>query len=227
MAYFVWLLFSFRGRIGRAQYALATAVHWSLIAVVLASSAAPFMSPSFLLFTGPSELRGVTVLATALLLAFLVTIAGLWISAALQAKRLHDLGHSGWWVAAILFVSLTLSAGGPITAVPMMMFNVFVATVLSLAKGLERPNMYGMPPIGLQMPTDIVEQSVALVRNNAARSAKADSEPNAEMWADIEKTIEQQALARSAEQAHQREQQSRAADAGRARSFGRRRQLQA
>jgi uncharacterized membrane protein YhaH (DUF805 family) len=74
-ATFIWFLFDWRGRIGRSAYRIALLVFALLVAAIGFS---PIRADAFLI--------GMTALQ-------LVT------QAALDAKRLHDIGRSAWWIA--------------------------------------------------------------------------------------------------------------------------------
>lgn len=108
---FSWLLFSFRGRIGRAtfakvffaQVALSFAFQIFVLQryIVMIPDAAQKMRPT--LHAPPS----VAIILTGL------GLLSLWISFAVHIKRLHDFGWSGWWVLAptgIFLPGLLLSA---------------------------------------------------------------------------------------------------------------------
>jgi uncharacterized membrane protein YhaH (DUF805 family) len=109
--HFSWLLFSFRGRIGRAtfakvvfaQVALSFAFQIFVLQryIVMVPDAAQKMRPT--LHAPPS---------VSLILMGLVLLS-LWISFAVHIKRLHDFGWSGWWVLAptgVFLPGLLLSA---------------------------------------------------------------------------------------------------------------------
>jgi len=76
---FVRILFSFRGRIGRARY---LAVQLLLIAFWL------FVLPRLPLYFSSED--------QALFFCAMTVIAMIWINAATTAKRLHDRNRSGW-----------------------------------------------------------------------------------------------------------------------------------
>jgi hypothetical protein len=73
-ATFLWFLFDWRGRIGRSAYRIALLVFALLVAAI---GSAPIRADAFLI--------GMTALQ-------------LVVQAALDAKRLHDIGRSAWWI---------------------------------------------------------------------------------------------------------------------------------
>ncbi|HUO53486.1 MAG TPA: DUF805 domain-containing protein [Rhodoblastus sp.] len=92
-----WLLFSLRGRIGRATFAtiffsqVAASVAFQLLVlhrIVIVDGAA---EKSRIMFNAPP--------ATLAVLCFLGVVFN-WVSLANHVKRLHDFGWSGWWLAA-------------------------------------------------------------------------------------------------------------------------------
>ncbi|MBU1210985.1 MAG: DUF805 domain-containing protein [Alphaproteobacteria bacterium] len=116
--------------------AVAVAVHW---------------------FTGNAALHFV---------ASTVEISCLWIATSAAIKRLHDLGHSGWWVpgATLLLFAWMLAAsfvsyltlGESVAVVGSPAFMVYAAAVmvwplaatiwLHFATGVEGSNKYGPEP---------------------------------------------------------------------------------
>lgn len=97
------LLFSFHGRINRAQYWLGTigvnVVNWVVMLAMAGSSAVTAeKNPAAALAAASSQL--------AMVLPISIGVA--WIAMALQVKRFHDRGQSGWWsllpIAPMLFL---------------------------------------------------------------------------------------------------------------------------
>ena len=98
------LLFSFKGQIGRGPFWLGTFLAWIYYALAFSvykmlggpdiGSLNPFAAAS----------GGTTLMGANLSLAFLVFSIALiaWIDLALQVKRWHDRGKSGWWVLICL-----------------------------------------------------------------------------------------------------------------------------
>jgi uncharacterized membrane protein YhaH (DUF805 family) len=61
----------------------------------------------------------------------------LWISTTLSAKRLHDIGHSGWWmlgaVAGLVVWSVVISLAGVFIAGPVMLDPTSIPAMISFA----------------------------------------------------------------------------------------------
>jgi uncharacterized membrane protein YhaH (DUF805 family) len=116
----VRLLFSFNGRIGRAQYLLG-------LAIVLVG-----------LFLGLGAI-GAALHGTGLdaLGMIILVVLFFWAKFAIAAKRLHDLGKSGFWCLA-LFV--------PVVGFVVLLMFLFVP-------GEEYDNQYGLvPKVALPAP---------------------------------------------------------------------------
>ena len=102
--------FSVRGRISRRSYWLFGFIPMACIGLVLGIGlgiARMYASPT-------------TGLALALVMAFFV----IWISVAVHAKRLHDIGLSAWWIVIFAFVSLVVAYAT---------YSLFIAQISSLA----------------------------------------------------------------------------------------------
>jgi uncharacterized membrane protein YhaH (DUF805 family) len=157
------VLFSFKGRINRAQYwlgcvVLGVALVLSLILAALLTGAS--FSPSK---TDPaSMLRAVGGFG---LMLFVIMLAFCWSAYAIQTKRFHDRGRSGLWGLAPLAISVPLMlsiVGGALSGKPfeqvaqeaMFWFNILslinlaMLVDLGLLAGVEGPNKYGDPPGG-------------------------------------------------------------------------------
>lgn len=124
---FSWLLFSFRGRIGRATFAK----------VVFAQVALSFVFQIFVLQRyivmipdAAQKMRPTLQAPPAVSLVLMgLGLILLWISFAVHIKRLHDFGWSGWWVLAptgIFLPGLLLSA-------PFFMFGHVAVGAIILA----------------------------------------------------------------------------------------------
>lgn len=113
MPSFVWLFFSFSGRISRAAFFLAGML--MMIVVV-------FIAYRMML----AQERGISGSAWEMALS-IVLFASLWSQAALGAKRLHDLGKPGLF-AVLLFVPL---------------FNFIAFLAMCLIPGSAGPNQFG------------------------------------------------------------------------------------
>lgn len=156
----LFLLFSFRGRINRAQYWLgtslvgvATVVSQVLIAAISGGSAleAKTLAERFGAFAG----------ASALVLP--LTVLVLWSSLAIQFKRFHDRGRTGWIsmapIAGMLMLILTIVGDAMSNApfskvfddiVPYFWGFILVGIGFFIDLGClpskEGPNRYGGPP---------------------------------------------------------------------------------
>lgn len=92
------LLFSFKGRTGRAKFWLACLVMYLLVAliVIIVMLSVP---PEQLIITDPETgMETINILNPIVLTAYLVLlVVTTWISLAIGTKRFHDRGKSGWW----------------------------------------------------------------------------------------------------------------------------------
>ncbi|OPZ00407.1 hypothetical protein A5906_19645 [Bradyrhizobium sacchari] len=143
---FVWLLFSFKGRLNRARYLI---VELALLAVWVVA----LYGSSFLVSSPETS-------------SWLVAIPMIWINMATTAKRLHDRNRSGWWAVAVFVVNrlsylyyglfFGLSFGVDISTAREMLLVMF-AVVLSLLQtwvvielffviGTDGPNRFGPDP---------------------------------------------------------------------------------
>lgn len=127
------LLFSFRGRIGRAPY-------WYFVLAVTVLFGALFAYAGVSMFSAASlgdadaMSHGGGVAATALPIAALLL---LWPSLAICAKRWHDVDKSAWWILIALVPVL-----GALIA---LVFNGFIA-------GTPGTNRFGNQPGGAVAP---------------------------------------------------------------------------
>lgn len=163
------LLFSFNGRINRAQY-------W--IGGASAGVAILFVLVVMMVLTGPvdrsldskqqlAHFFGMFMLA--LLPAMMV---GSWIGYALAWKRFHDRGKSGVWVFLPMLPSFMMISGvvgaamtgaAPITAMAaaqpwatiLWLIQLWFLVELGFMPGKEGPNKYGNPP-GNGLSTSVV-----------------------------------------------------------------------
>jgi len=118
---FVWLLFSFKGRLNRARYLVVELALLALWVAALYGSSSLVSSPAAL--------------------SWVVAIPMIWINMATTAKRLHDRNRSGWWAIAVFVVNrlsylyyglfFGLSFGVDISAAREMLL-VMLAVALSL-----------------------------------------------------------------------------------------------
>lgn len=77
---FVWAMFKFDGRLRRSHFWIS----WVI------------------LFFGGTILGLIPILGT------LISLAAIWPQIAIQVKRLHDMGRSGWWVLAQIGANIVL-----------------------------------------------------------------------------------------------------------------------
>jgi uncharacterized membrane protein YhaH (DUF805 family) len=154
------LLFSFNGRVNRAQYWLGTigvnVVNWI---VMIATSTATSLTAA-----GHSQNAGAALAALSSQMAIVmpISLAVSWAALALQVKRFHDRGQSGWWtvlplVPCIFMVMNVFSAvleqwpperllsslGMPLLALVIISIGFFVN--LGCLAGTDGQNKYGNP----------------------------------------------------------------------------------
>jgi uncharacterized membrane protein YhaH (DUF805 family) len=130
----VSLLFSFRGRINRKQYWFGTTLvgFLSVLGQMLSSA---MSAGSLVDLKDPAEKLASAAGSSAFLLPLYVIV--LWGSFAVQFKRFHDRGRTGW-----------------ISMAPMVVVIVLIATILGDALGgapLERVIANALPYFGLLM----------------------------------------------------------------------------
>ena len=164
----VSLLFSFNGRIKRSQYWIGT------IGVNLVNWLVMF-STSFAnnIALGPQAKDPAAAFAAASSQAALmvpISLAATWIALALQVKRFHDRGQSGWWtllplVPLVFIVSNVFTAigqqwpaerllgsmGMPLLALLVISLGFFIN--LGCLPGTDGPNKYGDPPGSPRSPS--------------------------------------------------------------------------
>ncbi len=142
---YIWILFSFKGRINRATYLavqLGLLTFWFMLFI--------YFSPQW------KDLH----------FDWVVAITMVWINAAAVAKRLHDRNRSGWWAVPILILSrlsfvyyglfFGLSFGVDISiakelllvilAVAMSLLQTWVIIELFFVMGTDGPNRFGPDP---------------------------------------------------------------------------------
>lgn len=155
----VSLLFSFNGRIKRSQYWLGTiavnVINWMVFFVVTSANFAAVQSKD------PSAQLSGLLSQSALTLP--VSLAVTWAALAIQVKRFHDRGQSGWWtllpLAPVVFMvmevitgigqgwpieRLIASLGMPFLALMVICVGFFIN--LGCLPGTDGPNKYGNPP---------------------------------------------------------------------------------
>ncbi len=96
------LLFSFQGRIGRGPFWLGTFLAW--VYYLLAFTTYNLLGGFNIGFLHPMAMAGQSAAQETLALAiFVFSVAMIvWVDLALQIKRWHDRGKSGWWVLICL-----------------------------------------------------------------------------------------------------------------------------
>ncbi len=164
----VKLLFSFHGRISRSQYWLGGLVVF--IAVLIAVIAAALKLGGAI--QQYSDGGGVDLsVIPALLGVGLIYLVGLWCGAALNVKRLHDRGRTGYitllaFVPALILINALMSSGGDMahmvsaglmTNLVSTLINLYFFIDLGLMPGKPEPNQYGDPPRpgGLSSPPPV------------------------------------------------------------------------
>lgn len=154
------LLFGFQGRINRAQYWLG-GIGAGAGAAVLIFCIALITAPAPDLPKGAGgEMR-----VMAAVLFGLVMVGLMWCALALQVKRFHDRGKSGYWSAVAFapatMITLTLASGIAADApasevVPQILpwfgvsglINLWLFVELGLLSGVSGPNKYDHTPQG-------------------------------------------------------------------------------
>jgi len=156
----VWLLFSFKGRIGRARYLV---VELALLALWLWL-----------------ELR---FYSSAQWEHWLIAAPMIWVNFAVTAKRLHDRDRSGWWAVAVfavnrlsyvyygLFFGLAFGVDLSIavefllvmSAIALSLLQTWVVIELFFLSGTEGPNRFGPDPTATpDSPIDLRPQPTGI-----------------------------------------------------------------
>ena len=120
--------FSTRGRISRKFYWLFGCVPFLVAGAVLGG---------VLVIARPN-------LASFLPVILLFIVAGVWIAAAIYAKRLHDIGLSAWWLVLALLVYLLIALFVSLPASRLLSFVLWV--VIGVIPGAKGANRYGPDP---------------------------------------------------------------------------------
>lgn len=91
------LLLVFGGRIGRIEWCLGqlTAILWVIVTLALAVEATGF-SPNNLEITNLTEKP--VVAASVILFGVVILFPAVWVTLAVNVKRLHDRNKSGFWI---------------------------------------------------------------------------------------------------------------------------------
>jgi uncharacterized membrane protein YhaH (DUF805 family) len=142
------LLFSFSGRISRAEF-------WRAIV--------SFFLPVSLLANFLSFGLGLEAART---LALIISIAGLWPVAAVWLKRWHDFGRSGGWLATLMLIPFFNSV-----------ILIWVLGEMLFVKGTSGPNRYGddpLPPLHVAQQGEIESSTTAPFQEPPTRRAARD-----------------------------------------------------
>jgi uncharacterized membrane protein YhaH (DUF805 family) len=145
----IWLLFSFKGRIGRK-------VWWLTILAVAAAFYAGIVLIGFAI--GPEGDRSGLALVLGLVVSAAVAL-DVWIGFALAAKRLHDRDRTGWWLGAQILVNfagvglmiLSQSLNQPLLknvgALLIVGFTLWLFVEIGFLRGTRGPNRFGGDPL--------------------------------------------------------------------------------
>ncbi|PPQ39450.1 Protein of unknown function [Rhodoblastus acidophilus] len=140
------LLFAFKGRIGRGSFAVVF-VGQLIFNLVYSALFMPKLTALGLAApTGaPPSLDALRTSLSASLLMMAIGVVSLWISLAIQAKRLHDFGWSGWWQGAPAAVGLGCGvACGLLTVAGFKAAGVLLALLGVAAAGLGGLGLLGI-----------------------------------------------------------------------------------
>jgi uncharacterized membrane protein YhaH (DUF805 family) len=158
------LLFSFKGRINRKPWWLATIAAGLAASVITAileaaarSSGETIVNP----VTHQFEPTGILGLAISV-----VGLVNMWIAFALSAKRLHDRDRTGWWliwqllilVLAVILVVVAVAVPQEQGAVwyalagaaglAAFVVSVWLFVQIGFLRGTDGPNRFGPDPLG-------------------------------------------------------------------------------
>ena len=124
--------FSVRGRIGRRSYWLFGFI--------------PMVCVGFVLGLGLGIARAYASPSTALVLLLVVAFFVIWISVAVHAKRLHDIGLSAWWIASFALVSF-LVFYATFSPLVMQIASLAIWIVVGALRGTSGGNRFGPDPL--------------------------------------------------------------------------------
>ena len=162
------LLFSFKGRINRKPWWLASlavgaisSITSSILEFAARSSGSPAIDPET---SAPTGAYGVAL--------FALGLANIWIGFALGTKRLHDRDRTGWWLAwqmlALIIAVIAMAAATVLSneepyATDYIVASFVIAVVFGLVvlvigiwlfveigflHGTQGPNRFGQDPLG-------------------------------------------------------------------------------
>ncbi|NNG05085.1 MAG: DUF805 domain-containing protein [Inquilinus sp.] len=125
-------LFSFEGRIGRAAFWLKFILPYTVITTVLFFIGGILSMPTAgdPGYGATAEMGTGQLVMTVVFIAY--SLAALWCSLAVYAKRWHDRGKSGWWT----LIALVPIIGG-----------FWLLIECGFLKGTDGPNRFGADPV--------------------------------------------------------------------------------
>ncbi len=152
--------FRFSGRLNRKPY-------WLRHLVIYVVMFLAFMVPALLL-GGPSRVSagsGLSVMDAILIIIFgIVLLVAMFMSIAIQVRRLHDRNKSGWWLLFFLLLPYVAQFGLAATGNPTLaMVGAAVGVVISIwylvelgfLRGTEGPNRFGPDPLRGPVDADV------------------------------------------------------------------------
>jgi len=156
------LLFSFKGRIQRLYWWVATIAAGAVAGIAttlleyFARSSGAFIPDPSSGEIAPTGIFGAAITA--------IGLANLWINLALSVKRLHDRDRTGAWVflqillvfLAVIMIVVAIAApnDGPwvmlagLTGAVAFAFSVWLFVELGFLRGTRGPNRFGPDPLG-------------------------------------------------------------------------------
>jgi uncharacterized membrane protein YhaH (DUF805 family) len=158
------LLFSFKGRIQRLYWWIASLVVGAVAAVL--TSSLEFWAKrvgSGMINPDTQEFEPIGPFAIGL---GLIVVLNMWINLALSVKRVHDRDRTGWWIAVLYLAIMVAVVLGMVTLMQpegqrQGLNNVAVIAVIAASylmiwlfveigflKGTQGPNRFGPDPLG-------------------------------------------------------------------------------
>lgn len=203
----VKVLFSFQGRISRSQYWLGSTL--ASVANFLTFFIMGFANAGAALGKDPSAMLGAALASAAITIP--INIAVVWCSLAVQVKRFHDRGRTGWLAAVpfalVLWMIVSFlgsafanapigqafsSLGLPFALLMVVCLAFFVDLGLMPSKG---PNQYGDGPGSAPAPP-VPGLNPLRPQNAAAHNAKAAANSLLSAEAAMERAISERPAAR-------------------------------
>jgi uncharacterized membrane protein YhaH (DUF805 family) len=158
------LLFSFKGRIRRLHWWVASLAASGVAAIAMAIlEAAARASGHAIIDSDTQQIEPTGIFGLAMTV---VGLANMWVAFALSVKRLHDRDRSGWWllwqililtVAVILIVvaiavpkeqgALWYALAGA-ASLAAFLISLWLFVEIGFLRGTRRPNRYGPDPLG-------------------------------------------------------------------------------